>query len=106
MTIIQFIDALRATDPYIETIYTRGGCYQFARLLQQMYGGHIVINSEGDHAGLAVLGTVYDINGVNDTEEWDDPTEEELEEMKCWSFFRMNALKIKECPACEEPITA
>jgi hypothetical protein len=37
ISVIGLIASLRATDPYIETIYTRGSCYKFYLFLKGIW---------------------------------------------------------------------
>ncbi len=62
MKIQEFIEQLRGTDEYISLIYTKGGCYKFALLLQAMYGGDLWWNII-DHVVLRNEGRFYDITG-------------------------------------------
>ena len=104
MEIESFIKALRETDPAIVSIYTMGGCYQFARLLNTMYpGGEIVLNTSLDHAAYSYAGAVYDVTGIVDGE-WMPMNDGDVRKAQSWSFSRNTFLQVGECPACEEPL--
>ena len=76
MNILNFINALRETDKYIETIYTRGGCYRFHLLLKQMYPEcEPMINMSKDHVATLYEERLYDINGVVQQEIWTPMTQ-------------------------------
>ncbi len=104
MDILKFIEITRNSDRYVKDIYTKGGCYQFARILESLFsGGEVVINNDKDHAAYDFAGAFWDINGVSN-EKYDTPTEIELELMESWSFWKTAYLKAGECPVCEEPL--
>ena len=63
-----------------------------------------LINPEKDHICTEYYGQKFDINGVVSGGEWLMLTNEDLEMVAKWSFSRTKALKIGECPHCEEPI--
>lgn len=106
MNILNFINALRETDRYIETIYTRGGCYRFHLLLKQMYPEcEPMINVSKDHVATLYEGRLYDINGVVQQEIWTPMTQEDIWEAEKWSFAKHNWLSLGECPHCGEEIT-
>jgi len=106
MEILRIITALRETEPYIETIYTKGGCYKFHLFLKQLWPEALPVkNSDFDHIGTLTNGKCYDINGLVDWH-WYAMSVEEIEEAKAWCFTDHNMLLIGECPVCEEPLVA
>ena len=105
MDINDFITRLRTSDVYIKFIYTEGGCYKFAKLLVDMYGGEVMVNKDFNHAVAYIDGKMWDINGeAKNQDDYAHPNDKLLETMKAWSFHRQNMLKLTECPACDEPI--
>ena len=109
MSIQSFIEAIRATDSYIQDIYMNGGCYQFAVLLCKMYRGcEIYMNGMKDHCIVKNGCRFYDIRGevpFYETMCFHPITDEERKRAEQWSFSRNYRMKIAECPHCEEPIT-
>lgn len=104
MDIVKFIEAIRATDRYIETIYTEGGCYQFFLLLKSIWPQAMpVTNRDADHVGALIDGEVYDITGIV-TWYWRPMYDEEVAEAEQWSFGDNKFLQQGECIACGEPI--
>jgi hypothetical protein len=104
ISVIGLIASLRATDPYIETIYTRGSCYKFYLFLKGIWPEAIpVTNNKADHIGIIIDGVVYDINGLVEWN-WRAMTTEEEAKAKEWSFAKNSLLQIGECEVCEEPI--
>jgi hypothetical protein len=100
------IDALRTSDPYIATIYTKGGCYRLHLMLKQIWPDALpVINATGDHVGSLIGGEVYDINGVADWS-YRAMDDDDIAKAEQWSFAKNSMLQIGECPVCEEPIVA
>ena len=101
---IQFIEATRNSDRYIETIYMEGGCYQFHLLLKHLFpGSEPYINRNGDHIATLYNGKLYDIRGEV-TGSYQIMTEAEKQLASNWSFAKNMVLHIAECPACGEPI--
>lgn len=98
------IEALRETDPYIETIFMEGGCYRFHLMLKRFwpYARPVITFDEG-HVGTMIDGKVYDITGIS-VEPFRDMTESEKRAAAQWNFADQQMLKISECPACHEPI--
>lgn len=87
MTPLQLINSLRETNPYIQTIYTQGGCYQFHLFLKSLWPDAIpVINSTRDHVGSLIQGEVYDINGIADWS-YRAMDDEDVAIAEQWSFF-------------------
>ena len=98
--ILDFINSLRETDQYIKSIYTKGGCYQFALLLHKMYPcSTILVNYDNTHAVLKYNRNLYDIRGlVRKKRDFHIPSEDEIKEMEKWSFSRNYMLKLGEYP--------
>ena len=44
--ILGFISSLSNSDPYIETIYKNGGCYQFHLILKRLWPNAIAVTNE------------------------------------------------------------
>jgi hypothetical protein len=106
ITPIVLIDALRESDPYIETIYMKGSCYRLHLMLKKLWPDALpVTNASGDHVGSVIGGVAYDINGVVDWSYRDMDYEDTKEAMQ-WSFANNSMLQIGTCPICEEPIVA
>ena len=104
--ILDFIDALRHTDGYIETIYTHGGCYKLHILLKRIYIECIpLINKDKNHVVTLYKGKIYDINGlVTQNEEYFAMSEQDYEIAEQWSFSRNVWLTLGDCPACGEQL--
>ena len=104
-TILQFINAIRKTDRYIETIYMDGSCYQFHLLLKMLFPGcKAYINKEKNHVITKHANKYYDITGEVSGNNYTPITEKEINKAKEWGFYKTNMIKIAECPCCEEPI--
>jgi len=104
MTPLLIIDSLRASDPYIKTIFTQGSCYKFHLFLKTIFPDAMAVCNENcDHIGSLIEGTVYDINGIVD---WGYRAiyDDELAEIEGWSFCKNQWLNIGDCPSCGEPI--
>ena len=104
MNILTFIENLRETDPYIETIYMQGGCYKFHLFLKKYWPRAIpVTNAQRDHVASLIDGAAYDIKGLIDWSyiamDCDDISDAEK-----WSFTDNAFLQIGECPVCDEPL--
>ena len=106
MDILKFINDLRETDKYIETIFTRGGCYQFHLLLKKYFDCTLHINSDRDHVVSCYEGKYYDITGVCEREFFYELTDDELQYAKRWSFGDNMLIQLGECEFCEEPLIA
>jgi len=107
MTILQFINALRKSDFYIEDIYTMGSCYQFYVLLNKMYKGCIpLISPTKDHIITLYKGRFYDIKGIvkEKTALYTLLSAEDLKMVKKWGFRKNCLIGLTECEFCEEPI--
>ncbi len=110
---IEFIEALRKSDGYIETIYTFGGCYQFYKILKLLYPdaeGYKVKNNKDDkdytHIVTKIKGKFYDIIGEVQLEDYfgyELIKEKDIEIFEGWSFSE-NACLSKKCPSCSEDI--
>lgn len=107
MKLIDFIDELRNTDPYIHHIYTQGGCYKFHVLLSKMYKGCIpYISPHKNHIITRYKNKYYDIYGeVTNVDGYTLLTIEEKLMVENWSFHKNNLLLLTDCPNCDEPIT-
>lgn len=106
----KIIQAIRESDPYIVEIYTKGGCYQFSKILGAIYPGKVYhfYSTHKGHVISLIDGEYYDIRGKLSICEDDGylpmspPQQKEAEK---WSFGKYMVLVIKECPFCHEPIT-
>ena len=106
MNILNFINALRETDKYIEVIYARGGCYRFHLLLKQMYPEcEPMINMSENHVATLYRGKLYDINGVVKDDIWLKMTQEDILEAEKWSFAKQYTISFGRCPYCDEKIS-
>lgn len=106
ITPLIILNAMRATDPYIATIYTEGGCYRLHLMLKQIWPDALpVINQLGDHVGTLIDGDVYDINGIADWS-YRAMDDDDIAVAETWSFAKNSMVQIGECPVCEEPIVA
>jgi hypothetical protein len=103
--ILRFIDALRNSDRYIEIIYMNGSCYQFHLLLKTFFPeSEAFLSKEKNHIITKYNNKYYDITGEVYGNEYTKMTEIELKMASNWSFHKTQAIKIAECPRCEEPI--
>ena len=102
MKILDFINALRNSDKYINVIYNNGGCYQFYLLLHKMYGGKPMINIEKNHIVTLYEGIYYDIEGINNEEIFLPLTDNDFKIVKKWSFSKNTWLTLGDCPSCGE----
>lgn len=104
MDIENVIKTLRESDPYIETIFTQGGCYAFHLFLKSLYPhAKPMLSEDKEHVVSLIHGDYYDITGrVN--EFYDPMTQEEIQVAETWSFSRTQFLSLGECPNCEEPL--
>ena len=105
--VLGFIKLISGSDKYIETIYSRGGCYKFYEVLNAMYPSCTpLINKDKDHVATQINGVIYDITGIVEDQEFNELTSDDVIECESWSFASENFLSIGECLACEEPILA
>lgn len=103
--IIDFIDALRESDEYIETIYTFGSCYKFHLLLKRLFPEcEPYIGELREHVISEYKGKYYDITGEVSGNGYTLMDHCDLQMAKKWSFYKHNSLQITECPHCEESI--
>jgi hypothetical protein len=106
MNVLDFITAIRESDPYIETIYTKGSCYQFHLLLRKFWpNAKPVTNQSADHVGSLIDGEIYDISGIV-IWSWRAMDDDDIAEAEGWSFAKNSFLQVGECPICEEPLLA
>lgn len=99
----EFIAALSGTDPYIETIYMNGGCYQFSKLLKSVFSdGETFINSAKDHVVTKIDSAFYDIKGVTGGDYYPLTKDDELM-CEGWSFSKQYWL-YRSCSNCGEPV--
>jgi hypothetical protein len=104
--VMRIITALRSTEPYIESIYTKGGCYRFHLFLKELYPDAIPVkNADFSHVGTLIDGECYDITGIVDCNYY-AMSIEEIEQAEKWCFTDHNMLLIGECPICDEPLVA
>ncbi len=103
--IIDFIDALRESDGYIEMIYSFGSCYKFHLLLKKLFPEcEPYIGELRGHVISEYKGKFYDITGEVSPDEFYPMNEDDVLEASEWSFHKYNYLQITECPNCDEPI--
>lgn len=104
--VMRLITALRSTEPYIETIYTNGGCYRFHLFLKELWPQALPVkNKNFDHVGTLIDGMCYDIGGLVEWN-WYAMSDEEIASAEKWCFTDHNMLLIGECPICDEPLVA
>lgn len=104
MSVEVIINVIRNSDKYIETIYMKGGCYQFFKILKALYPEALpLIDIEKDHIVTRINGINYDITGIV-SGNYIEMTLDDVETAKGWSFSRTMALSVGECEFCEEPI--
>jgi arginyl-tRNA synthetase len=102
--VLEFIDTLRQSDRYIESIYLQGGCYQFYKILKSLFPtASPYFNSKKDHVVTKIDDIYYDIRGIYEGEVI-PVKQEDLQELEGWSFSRTMALSLGECRHCEEPL--
>lgn len=100
--ILQFINALRESDEYIETIYTQGSCYRLHLLLKTFFPECEPLISEGKgHIVSEYQGKLYDITGEVTRDGFSYMDQDDIETAEKWSFYKHNYLAITECPECE-----
>lgn len=101
---IEVIDALKDTDPYIETIYMQGGCYRFHLFLSKLFPDATPVKNERfDHIATVIGGECYDINGIVSWRYY-PLSVEEITEAEQWSFTGNSYLSLGDCPNCDEPL--
>lgn len=104
-SMLNFIDSLRETDPYISAIYLNGGCYQFHLLLKKFAPEcESRINQERNHIVTKFKGKFFDINGIAKGGFYPLDYSDLLRVSK-WSFHKNRLINLGECPQCEEPLT-
>ena len=105
LNILQFIDNLRNSDRYIETIYTEGGCYQFYLLLGSMFIGCTpLISRDKDHIVTRYDNKYYDITGEVNGTLYSEMLDTEITTAESWSFCKNRVLELTKCQFCDEPI--
>ena len=98
------INSIRETDRYIGDIFLNGGCYQFHLFLKKIAPKcEARINKERNHIVTYFKGKHFDIKGIVEGQ-FEPLNSCEIEMASKWSFAKNRALKIGECPFCEEPI--
>ena len=104
MSVMNIIKAIRESDNLIPTIYTYGGCYQFSKILKEIFPNAKQFEIPDKHTITLINGEYYDINGIVKFEEWDcakgdliDPTERMMN-----TNFSNNKYFYQECPNCED----
>lgn len=98
------IDALRKADPYIETLFLEGSCYQFYLFLKKLYPSATPVrNHDFTHVGALIEGQCYDITGIVNWS-YQALNKSEIKQAEEWSFAKKMFLSLGECPACEEPL--
>lgn len=103
--ILQFINAIREADEYIETIFLYGSCYRFHLLLKKFFPEcEPLIAEHKGHVISEYRGKYYDITGEVSGNGYTLMDHCDLQMAKKWSFYKHNSLKLTECPNCEEPI--
>lgn len=101
---LDVINALRETDPYIETIYTHGGCYRFHLFLAKLFKNATPVKNERfDHIGTVIDGICYDINGIVDFKYY-QLSAEDIDKAEMFSFKENCYLSLGSCPNCDEPL--
>ena len=102
---IDIINVMRNSDSYIEDIYLNGGCYQFYKILKTIFpGAQPYINERKDHIATLIDNNLYDITGKVEGV-FSELTKNEETNCEKWSFAE-NYWLYKECPHCEEYVTA
>lgn len=104
MKIESFITALRESDDYMETIFTQGGCYKFALMLQKLFPDGEIYMELQDHAVYYYKGEYWDITGRVTGLTLHKPNYEDIEIMEKWGFAEHNYLTLGSCSHCDEPI--
>lgn len=104
--ILNFLDALKDSDYYIQFIFIQGGCYQLFKVLKTLDNRAMpyIDSNNKDHIITRIGGCFYDINGLASNEGYIPLTNEMANKAKRWSFSKNYFLSIRECPYCEEPI--
>ena len=108
---LKIINPLRKTDPYIQNIFSMGGCYQFFLFLKTLFPDAIpYMHYKKHHVITRIDNRYYDIDGeisdIDLADEWYVPfTDDDYEMVKDWSFSRNHLLSAGECKFCGEPIT-
>ncbi|MDC8832915.1 hypothetical protein [Alteromonas gilva] len=104
-TVEQVIKALKGNEPYVESIFLRGGCYQFHLFLRTIFPAALpLISSADDHVISLIDGIGYDVTGVVETDDYREMTASDVAIASDWSFSKTQALSLGECRFCEEPI--
>lgn len=97
------IQAIRSSDPFIETIYLNGGCYRFYLILKEIYPeAKLYINEDENHVSAYIRGAIYDITGLCN-EHMVPATQEQEKKCQAWGFSNKYQLAT-ECPYCQEAI--
>jgi hypothetical protein len=105
MDIEGLIFSLRATDRYVETIFSEGGCYKFHLFLAALFpGAKALINKDRDHVVTLLNDSCYDITGKVERVGYHELSADDLSLVERWSFSRTRLLSLGECPNCEEPL--
>lgn len=107
-----FLKTLRESDFFIESIYTRGGCYQLYKILKVLFPEakpYVRNFTTFPHVATLIEDSLYDINGfIGFIEDYNTTfflmTEEQQLIAEDWSFAGNNDLYYGECPSCGEPI--
>lgn len=99
----QFLEVLKNSDRYIETIFEQGGCYQLFVILSTLFDDATpYINQEKNHIVTMINGKFYDITGLVQGD-YHLMCESDIELAKGWSFSKNHVLVADECQFCGEP---
>jgi hypothetical protein len=108
MNPLDIINPLRKTDPYIQNIFSLGGCYQFYIFLKHIFpNAKPYMHYKKTHVVTKIGDKYYDIDGEipdNDDGLYTPFTTEDFEEAETWSFSQNHLLSAGECKHCGEPI--
>jgi hypothetical protein len=118
MNPLDIIDPLRKTDPYIQNIFSLGGCYQFYLFLKAIFpDAKPYMHYRKNHVITEIDNRFYDIDGeilgmvdievskIDAKNETYLPfTKEDHKIAKTWSFAGNHLLSAGECKHCGEPI--
>jgi hypothetical protein len=108
MNPLDIINPLRRADPYIQNIFSLGGCYQFYIFLKSIFpDAKPYMHYKKSHVVTKIDERYYDIDGeIPDNDDgWYTPfIEDDYIMAKTWSFSRNHLLSAGECKHCGEPI--
>ena len=103
--ILKTIDTIRNSVDGASEIYTRGSCYHFYVVLDNLFNAIPYYSLDHDHIISLIGDCFYDINGTVPTDESYKPlNEHDLKDVEAIKKAKYSLYNIQECPHCYEAV--